>query len=36
MTMGNPWLSIVMPVYNGANYLEQALLSIVSQVDDET
>ena len=34
--MGNPWLSIVMPVYNGANYLEQALLSIVSQVDDET
>ena len=27
--MGHPWLSVVMPVFNGANYLEQALLSIV-------
>ena len=33
--MVHPWLSVVMPVYNGANYLEHALKSILSQHDDE-
>ena len=33
--MEHPWLTVVMPVYNGENYLEQALNSILSQRDDE-
>jgi GT2 family glycosyltransferase len=29
--LSDPWLTVVMPVYNGENYLEFALQSIVSQ-----
>ena len=32
--MEQPWLSVVMPIYNGENYLEQALRSILDQEDD--
>ena len=32
--MTQPWLSVVMPVFNGANYLDHALQSILSQRDD--
>ena len=35
MTVANPWLSVVMPVLNGANYLAQALQSVACQADDE-
>ncbi|MGO8898451.1 MAG: glycosyltransferase [Isosphaeraceae bacterium] len=30
-TINHPWLTVVMPVYNGENYLEFALQSILSQ-----
>jgi glycosyltransferase involved in cell wall biosynthesis len=33
-TAGRPWLSVVMPTYNGADYLADALESIVQQHDD--
>jgi GT2 family glycosyltransferase len=32
--MSDPWLSVVMPVRNGENYLDHALRSILSQQDD--
>lgn len=32
--MSAPWLSIVVPVYNGAKYLDQALASVAAQADD--
>lgn len=35
MTVANPWLSVVMPVLNGANYLASALQSVACQVDGE-
>jgi GT2 family glycosyltransferase len=31
--MNGPWLSVVMPTYNGARYLHQALSSVVAQAD---
>ena len=33
-TINHPWLTVVMPVYNGENYLEFALQSILSQPVD--
>jgi glycosyltransferase involved in cell wall biosynthesis len=33
--MNNPWLSVLMPVYNGEEYLAQALDSIVIQSDKD-
>ncbi len=33
--MNQPWLSVVLPTYNGASYLAQALDSIVLQQDPE-
>ncbi len=33
-TIKHPWLTVVMPVYNGENYLEFALQSILSQPMD--
>lgn len=32
----DPWLSIIVPVFNGERYLDQALQSVLSQADDET
>jgi hypothetical protein len=32
--MREPWLSVVMPVYNGSNYLESALRSVLDQGDE--
>jgi GT2 family glycosyltransferase len=32
--MSEPWLSVIMPTYNGAAYLERALESIASQGED--
>ena len=29
--MRSPWLSVIMPTYNGAAYLAEALESIVAQ-----
>jgi GT2 family glycosyltransferase len=31
----NPWISVVMPTYNGETYLSQALESLVAQKDEE-
>jgi GT2 family glycosyltransferase len=33
--MSNPWLSVIMPLYNGAAYLAQALASIECQADGD-
>lgn len=33
--MNKPWLSVLMPVYNGGKYLAQALDSIVAQGDKD-
>ena len=33
--MARPWLSVIMPTYNGAAYLGAALASIAAQGDDE-
>jgi GT2 family glycosyltransferase len=32
--MSGPWLSVIMPTYNGAAYLEVALRSVVEQADN--
>lgn len=32
--MSAPWLSVVVPVYNGEKYLEHALASVAAQADD--
>ncbi len=32
--MSHPWLSVIVPTYNGAAYLDQALESIAAQGDD--
>ena len=32
--MSQPWLTVIMPVYNGEKYLDHALQSIVAQHDD--
>ncbi len=32
-TINHPWLTVVMPVYNGENYLERALGSVLAQGD---
>src|SRR3954466_5222777 len=32
--MGHPWLSVIMPTYNGEMYLRSALESVLSQADD--
>src|SRR5260370_29418480 len=29
-----PWLSVIMPTYNGAAYVETALASVASEADD--
>jgi GT2 family glycosyltransferase len=31
----NPWLSVIVPTYNGASYLDEALESVVIQNDDQ-
>ena len=33
--MSRPWLSVIMPTYNGASFLTNALNSILSQADDQ-
>jgi glycosyltransferase involved in cell wall biosynthesis len=32
--MAHPWLSVVMPTFNGAGYLRQALASVLAERDD--
>lgn len=32
--MPHPWLSVIVPVYNGADYLDLALRSVATQADD--
>ena len=33
---GAPWLSVIVPVFNGSRYLGRALESVLSQADDRT
>ena len=33
--MSHPWLSVIMPTYNGGAYLEKTLASIAAQGDDD-
>jgi GT2 family glycosyltransferase len=33
--LNTPWLSVIMPTYNGAAYLTQTLGSMVNQIDDQ-
>jgi glycosyltransferase involved in cell wall biosynthesis len=33
--MGRPWLSVLMPIYNGGEYLSVALDSIIAQMSDD-